>query len=99
VVAIEPGFFATSIYDDQKRPTIDRTSPYAAMVSNIDEAVATGIGTGGDPAAVATAIIAAVDDETSPTCVLVGDDAIAAFNTYRQQVFASWQDDPRGTTT
>ena len=68
VVAIEPGFFATEIYDGSKRPTIDPTSPYAAMVMATDAAVAEGIADRGRPVDRGVpAIVAAVDDPSSPT--------------------------------
>ena len=90
VVAIEPGFFATEIYDGSKGPTIDPTSPYAAMVMATDAAVAEGIAAGGDPSMVAAAIVAAVDDPSSPTRVLVGEDAVAAVNSFRQAEWEAW---------
>ena len=76
IVAIEPGFFATEIYTADKRPMIDYASVYASMVRQTDERIAAGIAGGADPAVVAAAIIAAVDDPASPNRVLVGDDAI-----------------------
>ena len=78
VVAIEPGFFSTEIYSGDKRPPIDPASPYAPIISAVDTRIAAGIANGADPAVVASAILAAVDDLASPTRVLVGDDAIAA---------------------
>ena len=91
VVAIEPGFFATEIYSDDKRPSIDPSSPYASIVGKVDEAVAAGIANGADPAIVASAIVAAVDDPTSPTCVLVGNDAVAALAAHRRALVAAWR--------
>jgi NAD(P)-dependent dehydrogenase (short-subunit alcohol dehydrogenase family) len=89
-VAIEPGFFSTEIYADDKRTPIDPASPYAPIISVIDTAVASGIANGADPAVVARAIVAAVDDPASPICVLVGDDAIAAFDAHRRTLLAGW---------
>ncbi|HZB41961.1 MAG TPA: SDR family NAD(P)-dependent oxidoreductase [Ilumatobacter sp.] len=91
VVAIEPGFFATEIYDSAKRGTIDPMSPYAAMVAATDAAIADGIAAGADPSIVAAAIVTAVDDPSSPTCVLVGDDAVAAVEEFRQAEYGSWR--------
>ena len=91
VVAIEPGFFATDIYTAEKRATIDDTSVYASMVRQIDERIAAGIAGGADPAIVAAAIVAAVDDPTGPTRVLVGDDAISAWDAFRAEQLRAWQ--------
>jgi NAD(P)-dependent dehydrogenase (short-subunit alcohol dehydrogenase family) len=91
VVAIEPGFFSTEIYSPDKRRPIDPTSPYAPMISAADTRVAEGIAKGADPAVVASAILAAVDDPASPTRILVGDDAVAAFDAYRRTLLAAWQ--------
>ena len=65
-VAIEPGFFATEIYGDRRRASIDPASHYAAALAQADDRIATGIAKGADPAAVAQAILAAVDDPTTP---------------------------------
>ena len=67
VVAVEPGFFATDIYNDEKRPVIDDSSPYADMVHRVDETIAAGIRNGADPAIVAECIVAAANDESTPT--------------------------------
>jgi NAD(P)-dependent dehydrogenase (short-subunit alcohol dehydrogenase family) len=91
VVAIEPGFFATEIYAPDKRPTIDDVSPYASMVRQTDERIAAGIAGGADPAIVAEAIVAAVDDPASPTRILVGDDAVSAYDTFRVEQLRAWQ--------
>jgi NAD(P)-dependent dehydrogenase (short-subunit alcohol dehydrogenase family) len=90
VVAMEPGFFSTEIYSGDKRPAIDPASPYAPIISAVDTRIAEGIANGADPAVVASAILAAVDDPASPTRVLVGDDAIAAFDAYRRALLATW---------
>ena len=93
VVAIEPGFFSTEIYRRDKRPPNDPASPYAPIISAVDSRIAEGIANGADPAVVASAILAAVDDPASPTRVLVGDDAIAAFDAYRRALLAAWGDE------
>jgi NAD(P)-dependent dehydrogenase (short-subunit alcohol dehydrogenase family) len=90
VVAIEPGFFATDIYSDDKRPVLDPSSPYARVVRSVDTSVATRVANGADPAVVASAIVAAVEDPSSPTCILVGDDAMAAFDAHRRALMTGW---------
>jgi NAD(P)-dependent dehydrogenase (short-subunit alcohol dehydrogenase family) len=90
VVAIEPGFFATEIYTDAKRPSLDPSSPYYRLIRNIDASIAQQVADGADPAIVARAIVAAVEDTTSPTCILVGDDAIAAFDAHRRTLMSTW---------
>ena len=91
LVSIEPGFFATSIYRDDRRPNIDDRSFYAPMVRRVDEAIAAGISGGADPAIVAANIVAAASDATAPTRILVGDDAIAAYRRFRREQMADWQ--------
>jgi NAD(P)-dependent dehydrogenase (short-subunit alcohol dehydrogenase family) len=91
VVAIEPGFFATDIYTPDKRPTIDDSSPYAQMVRETDDTIAAGIAGGADPAIVAAAIVHATDDPASPTRILVGEDAISAFDAFRAREIRAWQ--------
>jgi hypothetical protein len=60
------------------------------MVAKLDAGIAAGIAGGADPAIVAEAILAAVDDPSSPTCVLVGDDAAAAVKAFRQAQIEAW---------
>jgi NAD(P)-dependent dehydrogenase (short-subunit alcohol dehydrogenase family) len=95
VVAIGPGFFATEIYNDAKRAAVNPSSPYAAMVAATDEAIATGIAEGADPALVAQAIVTSADNPNTPTCLLVGDDAIERVSAYRQELITAWQTEPR----
>jgi NAD(P)-dependent dehydrogenase (short-subunit alcohol dehydrogenase family) len=90
-VAIEPGFFATEIYGDRRRASIDPASHYAAALAQADDRVATGIAKGADPAAVAHAIVAAVDDPTTPARVLVGEDAFASWDEFRRALIKQWQ--------
>ena len=90
-VAIAPGFFATEIYTDDKRPRIDDTSVYASMVRRVDETIAAGISQGADPAIVAASIVANAHDPDTPTRVLVGDDAVAAYDEFRREQIAEWQ--------
>ena len=87
-VAIEPGMFATEIYGDRKRAS---TSRYAAALAQADDRIASGIAKGADPAAVARAIVAAVDDPTTPARVLVGEDALARWDEFRRALVKQWQ--------
>lgn len=91
VVAIEPGFLATDIYADRKRATIEPSSYYAPALTQVDAAIAAGIESGADPALVADAILAAVDDPHSPARVLVGEDAIAHWDTLRRALIDQWR--------
>src|SRR5262244_4175154 len=91
VVAIEPGFFATEIYGDRRRASIDPASHYATALAQADDRIATGIANGANPAAVAHAIVAAVDDPTTPTRVLVGEDALARWDEFRRALIKLWQ--------
>jgi hypothetical protein len=84
---------ATGIYSDDKRPVLDPSSPYARVVRSVDTSVATRIANGADPAVVANAIVAAVEDPSSPTCVLVGDDAMAAFDAHRRALITAWAEE------
>jgi NAD(P)-dependent dehydrogenase (short-subunit alcohol dehydrogenase family) len=90
-VAIEPGMFATEIYGDRRRASLDPASPYAAALAQADERVASGIAKGADPAAVAHAIVAAVDDPTTPARVLVGEDALARWDEFRRALIKQWR--------
>jgi NAD(P)-dependent dehydrogenase (short-subunit alcohol dehydrogenase family) len=91
LVSIEPGFFATQIYSDDKRPTIDDGSYYAPMMRELDDRIAAGIRAGADPAIVAASIVAAASDPMAPTRVLVGEDAMAAYHRLRREQTAVWQ--------
>jgi NAD(P)-dependent dehydrogenase (short-subunit alcohol dehydrogenase family) len=75
-VAIEPGFYATQIYD-RNHTEINPSSPYASIVGQTDARIAQGIAGGGHPSAVADAIVAAAYEPETPVRVLVGDDARA----------------------
>jgi NAD(P)-dependent dehydrogenase (short-subunit alcohol dehydrogenase family) len=88
-VAIEPGFFATEFYRNvQER---DPKSPYAPLMDKLDAAFKSLIGAGADPAIVANAIVGAVQDPNTPARVLVGEDAEAACEAFRQQGYAAWE--------
>ena len=56
---------ATGIYDDSKRVVIDPSSPYAAIVGDVDNLISGMIAGGSDPAIVASAIVSTVADPTS----------------------------------
>ena len=88
-VAIEPGFFATEFYRNIEDR--DPQSPYAPLTSKVDAAFASLIGGGADPSMVAEAILAAVDDPSTPSRVLVGEDAEAACEAFRQQGYKVWE--------
>ena len=94
VVDIEPGFFATAIYDSTKRQGLAPSAPYAELVHRVDEAIAGRIASGDDPVRVASAIVAAATDPSTPTCVLVGDDAVAAVRAHRESLLTQWQSEP-----
>lgn len=93
-VAIEPGFFATDIYDASDTPAVPAGSPYADRVVAFHAAVGEGIRQGADPAVVARAIVAAVDDPSTPSRVLVGDDAVAMVDQYVRAQYEAWQQRP-----
>ena len=90
VVDIEPGAFATGIYDDTKRPTIDESSPYAPMLREVDGRLANMVAAGASPDIVADAIVTAANDPASPHCVLVGHDAVAAVEAYQRARTQAW---------
>lgn len=78
VIAAEPGLVATDIYTKSRVP-VDLESPYASMMSEIDQAVASLIAGGSDPSVIAAEILAAVEDPNSPARMLMGDDARESF--------------------
>jgi mannose-1-phosphate guanylyltransferase len=61
------------------------------MVEETDVAIAERVAAGADPAIVAAAIVAAVDDPSTSTCMLIGDDAIAAVQAFRQAEYEAWR--------
>jgi NAD(P)-dependent dehydrogenase (short-subunit alcohol dehydrogenase family) len=78
VVAAEPGLVATPIYE-KNRPTIDSSSPYAELLTNVDENVSKSIADGYPPSDTAAGIVAIVEDPDAPARVLIGPDAIEWF--------------------
>jgi NAD(P)-dependent dehydrogenase (short-subunit alcohol dehydrogenase family) len=91
VVCLEPGFYATAIGLNSDTASVDLTSPYAADDAYVAEFYNKSIAAGGDPAVVADAIVAAVDDPSTPMHVLVGDDAITFVDMASQvDSFEAW---------
>jgi NAD(P)-dependent dehydrogenase (short-subunit alcohol dehydrogenase family) len=76
VVAIEPGFYATQIYE-RNHTAINPSSPYASIVGQTDARIAQGIAGGAHPSAVADAIVEAAYKPETSVRLLVGDDARA----------------------
>lgn len=66
LVSIEPGFFATQVYGDDKRQPIDERSFYAPLLHRVDDHIAANVRDGADPAIVAAGIVAAADDASTP---------------------------------
>ncbi len=73
VVCIEPGFFATAVV--RKARPLPETSPYRDLERSVAAFFHTNVESGGDPRDVAAAIVAAVEDPSSPLHVPVGADA------------------------
>ncbi len=78
VITAEPGLVATDIYNKSRQP-IDAASPYAALLTRVDNSTASAIAGGTNPALIATEIVAAVDDPATPSRVLMGDDARSSY--------------------
>jgi NAD(P)-dependent dehydrogenase (short-subunit alcohol dehydrogenase family) len=74
VIAVEPGLVATDIYNKSRRP-INTSSPYATMLTFVDDRTAAAVAGGARPALIAAEIVAAVQDPAAPARVLIGDDA------------------------
>ena len=96
VIDVEPGAFATGIYDDTKRPTINPLSPYAPMLRELDGILANMVATGASPDIVADAIVSAANDPASPRCLLVGHDAVAAVTAYQHAQMQAWASELSG---
>ena len=86
VLCIEPGYYTTALTEtvDQLAAQLDPSSPYADMSAFMLDFTKGLLENGGDPADVADAIVAAVDDPASPLHVHVGDDATAFLELWRQ---------------
>ncbi len=79
VVCVEPGYYDTALTDtvDQLLADLDDASPYAAVNRFMLDFSKSALESGGDPNDVASAIVAAVADASSPLHVHVGADADA----------------------
>jgi NAD(P)-dependent dehydrogenase (short-subunit alcohol dehydrogenase family) len=75
VVSIEPGFFATSIADNNLSTDEVSDPVYAADAEWVASFFESSVADGGDPARVATAIVAAIEDDSTALHTPVGDDA------------------------
>lgn len=75
VASIEPGFFATEIADNNLSVDEESDPAYAADQEWLAGYLETNVEDGADPAAVAAAIMAAVDDPETSVHNPVGDDA------------------------
>jgi len=78
VVCVEPGFFRTDVV--RKGGRLPKASPYRDLEKQAAAWYASGVATGGDPAVVAAAIVAAVEDPASPLHLPVGADAVSAIS-------------------
>lgn len=76
-VALEPGSFATELFE-RDALVVDPSSPYAAVMAERVRRMAAFGGEAAHPSIVAAAMLRAVDDPTTPVRVLVGDDAVSA---------------------
>jgi NAD(P)-dependent dehydrogenase (short-subunit alcohol dehydrogenase family) len=77
VVCVEPGFFATEIFTNRGAAATDPGDPYGADERWMERFLLATGAAGGDPAAVARAIVRAAEDPAAPLHALVGDDAAA----------------------
>jgi NAD(P)-dependent dehydrogenase (short-subunit alcohol dehydrogenase family) len=76
VLSIEPGYFTTELVAtiDSLLDQVDEASPYVELIGFMLNFSRNALVTGGDPADVGTAIVAAVSDPASPLHVTVGAD-------------------------
>jgi NAD(P)-dependent dehydrogenase (short-subunit alcohol dehydrogenase family) len=88
VVCIEPGFFATAV--TRKARPLPAASPYAGTERLIAAFFHSNVQAGGDPADVAAAIVAAVDDASSPVHLPVGAGAEAAIEAFASMTPQEW---------
>jgi NAD(P)-dependent dehydrogenase (short-subunit alcohol dehydrogenase family) len=77
VMCIEPGLFATEIFDNSHWFDPRAASPYTTDQTWFTAAMTNWVATGADPAVAAAGIVNAVDDPATPLHVLVGEDAVA----------------------
>ena len=88
VVCIEPGFFATAV--TRKGRPLPAASPYRDLERHIAGWFHANVESGGDPADVAEAIVAAVADPSSPIHVPVGAGALAAIEASSNMTEEEW---------
>ena len=78
VVCVEPGFFRTEVV--AKGGRLPKGSPYRDLEEQVAAWYAAAVATGGDPAQVAAAIVAAVENPATPLHLPVGPDAVSAIS-------------------
>jgi len=78
VVCVEPGFFRTDVV--RKGGRLPKGSPYRDLEKQVAAWYSAGVATGGDPAVVGAAIVAAVEDPATPLHLPVGADAVSAIS-------------------
>jgi NAD(P)-dependent dehydrogenase (short-subunit alcohol dehydrogenase family) len=86
VLCIEPGYYDTALSEtvDMLAGQLDPASPYADLSHVMLDFSKKALVNGGDPADVASAVVAAVADAASPVHVHVGADAHAFLELWRQ---------------
>jgi NAD(P)-dependent dehydrogenase (short-subunit alcohol dehydrogenase family) len=86
VLSIEPGYFDTALGDtvDSLLGEVQDASPYADVFRFMLNFSKKALATGGNPADVGTAIVAAVNDSTSPLHVTVGADTEAFLDVWKK---------------
>jgi NAD(P)-dependent dehydrogenase (short-subunit alcohol dehydrogenase family) len=88
VVCVEPGFFATDLI--RKAHPLPPASPYTDMERKVAAWFNTNVRAGGDPSIVADAIVAAVNDPSTPVHVPVGAGAHAAIQAASNMTGEKW---------
>jgi NAD(P)-dependent dehydrogenase (short-subunit alcohol dehydrogenase family) len=88
VVCIEPGFYATSV--SRKGRPLPPASPYRDLEQQVARWFHAHVSSGGDPAEVAEAIVAAANDTSTPVHVLVGAGAVAAIQAASSMTDEQW---------
>ena len=88
VVCIEPGFFATAV--TRKGGLLPPASPYRDLERHVARWFHAMVVSGGDPAEVAEAIVAAANDPSSPIHVPVGAGAFASIQAASSMTEEQW---------
>jgi NAD(P)-dependent dehydrogenase (short-subunit alcohol dehydrogenase family) len=88
VVCIEPGFYATSV--TRKGRPLPPASPYRDLEHHVAHWLHANVVSGGDPAEVSEAIVAAASDASSPVHVPVGAGAFAAIQAASSMTEEQW---------